>query len=79
MGQCDWACVSPLDQQYHDLEWGVPVHDDRQLFEFLSLEALQCGLSWSLILKKRDILRSCFDGSILTASPIMMLPTWRAF
>lgn len=48
-------------RKYHDEEWGIPVHDDRLQFEFLMLEALQCGLSWYTILKKRQILRSCFD------------------
>ena len=47
---------------YHDTEWGVPVHDDRKMFEHLMMEAMQCGLSWSLMLKKREIFRTCFDG-----------------
>ncbi|MCR4783126.1 MAG: DNA-3-methyladenine glycosylase I [bacterium] len=51
----------PLYRNYHDLEWGVPVHDDRRLFEFLALELMQCGLNWVTILKKRDIMRSCFE------------------
>jgi DNA-3-methyladenine glycosylase I len=53
--------ASPLEQQYHDKEWGVPVHDDRLLFEFLILEGAQAGLSWSTILKKRDGYRQAFD------------------
>ena len=60
MGHCDWALASERDHLYHDREWGVPVHDDRQMFEHLSLECLQCGLSWSLMLKKREIFRQCF-------------------
>jgi DNA-3-methyladenine glycosylase I len=52
----------PLYLQYHDEEWGVPVHDDRVLFEFLVLEGAQAGLSWSTILKKRENYRKAFDG-----------------
>src|SRR5271170_6899865 len=57
--RCDWA-RKPLDIQYHDLEWGVPVHDDRLLFEFLILEGAQAGLSWSTILAKREGYRKAF-------------------
>ncbi|HET9250839.1 MAG TPA: DNA-3-methyladenine glycosylase I [Candidatus Eisenbacteria bacterium] len=53
---------SPLYQRYHDEEWGVPVHDDRALFEFLLLEGAQAGLSWSTILNKRENYRRLFDG-----------------
>ena len=53
--------ASPLEQQYHDEEWGTPLHDDRRLFEFLILEGAQAGLSWSTILKKRDGYRQAFD------------------
>ena len=60
MGNCDWALASERDRLYHDREWGIPVHDDRQMFEHLTLECLQCGLSWSLMLKKREIFRQCF-------------------
>jgi len=53
--RCGWAAGGgPLDLEYHDREWGVPVHDDRVLFEFLILEGAQAGLSWSTILKKRE-------------------------
>lgn len=62
MGYCDWAQNSEADRFYHDHEWGVPVHDDRQMFEHLTLECLQCGLSWALMLKKREIFRRCFDN-----------------
>ena len=62
MKQCEWATSSPLEQDYHDKEWGVPVHDDRRLFEFLILEGAQAGLSWSTILKKRDGYQEAFDG-----------------
>ncbi|CAA9892312.1 DNA-3-methyladenine glycosylase I [Candidatus Methylobacter favarea] len=58
--KCPWALKSPLEEQYHDLEWGVPVHDDRLLFEFLILEGAQAGLSWSVILKKREGYRKAF-------------------
>jgi DNA-3-methyladenine glycosylase I len=59
--RCTWAGSDPLYVAYHDLEWGVPVHDDRILFEFLILEGAQAGLSWSTILKKRDNYRFAFD------------------
>ena len=59
--RCEWP-KSPLDVAYHDAEWGVPVHDDRVLFEFLTLEGAQAGLSWSTILKKRENYRRAFDG-----------------
>ncbi len=60
--RCPWAGTDPLMVEYHDREWGVPVHDDRLLFEFLILEGAQAGLSWSTILKKRAAYRSAFDG-----------------
>ena len=62
MKKCTWALSSPSEQQYHDLEWGVPVHDDRLLFEFLVLEGAQAGLSWATILNKRDNYRNAFDN-----------------
>lgn len=61
MNRCDWAVSSPLEMKYHDEEWGVPVHDDRTLFEMLILEGAQAGLSWSTILKKREGYRQAFD------------------
>ena len=61
MGHCSWAYVNDRERKYHDTEWGVPVHDDRHMFEHLTLENLQCGLSWDLMLKKREIFRQCFD------------------
>jgi DNA-3-methyladenine glycosylase I len=60
--KCRWALNSPHEEHYHDSEWGVPVHDDRALFEFLILEGAQAGLSWSTILKKRENYRQAFDG-----------------
>lgn len=62
MGYCGWANTDPLDKIYHDTEWGIPVHDDRHMFEHLTLECMQCGLSWVLMLKKREIFRKCFDN-----------------
>ena len=60
--RCAWAGSDPLYVAYHDVEWGVPVHDDRVLFEFLVLEGAQAGLSWSTILKKREGYREAFDN-----------------
>ena len=62
MGNCDWGFTFEAMRAYHDTEWGVPVHDDRVMFEHLMMESMQCGLSWSLMLKKRGIFRECFDG-----------------
>lgn len=60
--RCEWAANgSPTDIEYHDNEWGVPVHNDKKLFEFLLLESAQAGLSWSIILKKREGYRKAFD------------------
>jgi DNA-3-methyladenine glycosylase I len=59
--RCSWA-RTPLGVAYHDLEWGVPVHDDRVFFEFLTLEGAQAGLSWETILNKRDAYRRAFAG-----------------
>jgi DNA-3-methyladenine glycosylase I len=59
--RCHWA-VSELMTRYHDEEWGVPVHDDKRLFEFLILEGAQAGLSWNTILNKRENYRAAFDG-----------------
>ena len=61
MNRCSWP-KSELDIAYHDTEWGVPVHDDRLLFEMLILEGAQAGLSWSTILKKRENYRRAFDN-----------------
>lgn len=60
--RCGWAQHSPLEIAYHDEEWGVPVHDDRVLFEFLILEGAQAGLSWSTVLAKRENYRAALDG-----------------
>ena len=62
MKRCTWVNLdNPLMLQYHDREWGVPVHDDRKHFEFLVLEAAQAGLSWSIVLKKREGYRRAFS------------------
>src|SRR5947207_4132856 len=60
--RCGWAGTDPRMIAYHDQEWGVPLHDDRLLFEFLILEGAQAGLSWSTILNKRDAYREAFAG-----------------
>lgn len=60
--RCAWPGTDPLYQAYHDREWGVPVHDDRLLFEFLTLEGAQAGLSWITILRKREAYRAAFAG-----------------
>lgn len=60
MTRCPWCLINELEIQYHDQEWGVPVHDDQKQFEYLMLEVMQCGLSWDTVLKKREIFRACF-------------------
>ena len=60
--RCAWSGDDPLYVEYHDTEWGVPVHDDRKLFEFLILEGMQAGLSWLTILRKRENFRRAFAG-----------------
>lgn len=60
--RCPWCGEDPLYQHYHDNEWGVPLHDDRALFEFLTLEGAQAGLSWITILRKRENYRAAFDN-----------------
>jgi len=60
--RCGWSGNDPLMIDYHDKEWGVPVHDDRKLFEMLILEGAQAGLSWSTILKRREGYRKAFDN-----------------
>ncbi|MFP5235980.1 MAG: DNA-3-methyladenine glycosylase I [Acidobacteriota bacterium] len=60
--RCAWSTSTPQMAQYHDTEWGVPVHDDRLLFEFLILEGAQAGLSWSTILNKRESYRKAFSN-----------------
>ncbi len=62
MNRCEWANSNPLEMKYHDEEWGVPVHDDRLLFEMLILEGAQAGLSWRTILKKRAGYLAAFEN-----------------
>jgi len=60
--RCSWCLSSELYKDYHDNEWGVPIHDDRLLFEYLILEGAQAGLSWITILNKRENYRKAFDN-----------------
>ncbi len=60
--RCGWCLSSELMMKYHDEEWGVPLHDDRKLFEFIVLDTFQAGLSWSTILNKRENFRKAFDN-----------------
>lgn len=60
--RCDWPGDDKLMIEYHDTEWGVPLHDDRKIFEFLVLDAFQAGLSWQIVLHKRDAFRKAFDN-----------------
>jgi len=60
--RCAWAGDDPVYHRYHDKEWGVPLHNDKKLFEFLILEGMEAGLSWITILKKRDAFRKAFDN-----------------
>ncbi len=62
MNRCAWSNNNPLMIAYHDTEWGVPVHDDRKLFEFLVLDAFQAGVSWSIVLNKRENFRKAFHN-----------------
>lgn len=62
MKRCPWCCDNGVNQQYHDEEWGLPLHDDQKHFEYLMMEVMQCGLNWTMMLKKREIFRACFDG-----------------
>ncbi len=62
MKRCSWVGNDPLMVNYHDTEWGVPVYDDIKLFEYLVLDAFQAGLSWAIVLKKREGFRSTLDG-----------------
>jgi DNA-3-methyladenine glycosylase I len=62
--RCAWAGTDPLYREYHDKEWGVPLHDDRRLFEMLVLEGAQAGLSWITILRKRENYRAAFDAFV---------------
>lgn len=60
--RCMWCRDGGIMQEYHDREWGIPLHDDRKQFEFLMMEVMQCGLNWNMMLKKRETFRACFDN-----------------
>ena len=62
MERCRWCLGEEIVRNYHDEEWGKPLHDDGKHFEYLLMEAMQCGLNWTMMLKKREIFRQCFDG-----------------
>lgn len=62
MERCSWCLCNEKMIQYHDEEWGIPLRDDIKQFEFLMMEVMQCGLNWNMMIQKRDIFRSCFDG-----------------
>ncbi len=62
MDKCNWCKDGGINEEYHDKEWGIPLHDDRKHFEFLMMEVMQCGLNWTMMLKKRETFRKCFDN-----------------
>ncbi len=62
MSYCDWDKCNEKMMLYHDTEWGVPLKDDRKQFEFLMMEAMQCGLNWNMMIQKREIFHECFAG-----------------
>jgi len=62
LNRCEWCLKDEIYLHYHDIEWGVPVHDDQKLFEFLILEGAQAGLSWLTVLRKREAYREAFEG-----------------
>ena len=62
MGYCTWAGMNDKMQIYHDTEWGIPVHDDKKMFEHLMMEVMQCGLNWNMMLQKHEVFRECFAG-----------------
>ncbi len=64
--RCDWGDANNLMRKYHDTEWGVPLHNDRSLFEFFVLEGFQAGLSWQIVLNKRENFRKTFDNFNIT-------------
>lgn len=60
--RCAWCLDGGKMQEYHDTEWGVPLHDDQKQFEFMMMEVMQCGLNWAMMIKKRETFRQCFDN-----------------
>ncbi len=75
MGFCGWADVNKRNKIYHDTEWGVPVHDDKKMFEHLMLECMQCGLSWDLMLKSVKSSDYVLMALIMTRSPSTLMLT----
>jgi DNA-3-methyladenine glycosylase I len=79
VSRCGWANSSDIMAKYHDEEWGVPIHNDQKLFEYLILETMQAGLSWSIILKRREEFRRVFfdfDVEILSKIESQEIKTW---
>ena len=72
---CNWKDSSKQMQEYHNQEWGIPTHDDQKLFEYLVLESLQAGLSWELIIRKREVIRKCFCDFDVEKSRLLILMT----
>ena len=62
MERCKWCLCNDKMIEYHDEEWGIPVHNDRKQFEYLMLEVMQCGLNWNMMIQKREVFRKCFDN-----------------
>lgn len=62
MKRCEWCLDGGIVQKYHDEEWGIPLHDDKRHFEYISMEVMQCGLNWTMMLKKREIFSECFHS-----------------
>lgn len=62
MERCEWCLCNEKMTKYHDEEWGIPLYDDKKQFEFLRMEVMQCGLNWNMMIQKREVFRSCFDG-----------------
>lgn len=62
MERCEWCLCNEKMTKYHDEEWGIPLYDDKKQFEFLMMEVMQCGLNWNMMIQKREVFRSCFDG-----------------
>lgn len=77
--RCSWAGTDPQYLEYHDTEWGVPLHDDRKLFEFLVLEGMQAGLSWITILKNGKIFKSGLTILTRSKSPDTAKTSWRSW
>ena len=71
MNRCPWCLINDLEIQYHDEEWGVPVHDDQKQFEYLMMEVMQCGLSWDTVLKSGRSSVPASTGLTLTRSPLI--------